>query len=55
MHRFVCSLMVLGLLAGQTYSAAPEQTPGPLSDKAMQAYRTMCKAPGPTSLRRTSL
>ena len=39
MHRFIWSLMVIGLLAGQTYSAAPEQTPGPVSDKALQAYR----------------
>ena len=39
MHGFIWSLIVIGLLAGQTYSAAPEQTPGPLSDKAIQAYR----------------
>ena len=39
MHRFIWSLMVIGLLAGQTHSAAPEQAPGPVSDKALQAYR----------------
>jgi hypothetical protein len=39
MHKFIWSLMVIGLVAGQTYSAAPEQAPGPVSDKAIQAYR----------------